>query len=112
MIQMRAKSSIREPITAPRTEPTMTPAQLEWDDDDDSPLIAVEDMMEHEEHEGNGKGILGEVVRVEDGGDDDDEDDEVESSAYAEVGAVIVDEPPKTGDTVRRIFFCIPLQHG
>jgi hypothetical protein len=72
----------------------------------------------------------GEVVRVEDGNDD-----EVEGSADAEVGVAMVekvrtdpgvvdrvvghgksdddsageDEPPKTGGTVPRIFFCIPF---
>jgi hypothetical protein len=60
MNQMRAKSNakscIREPITAPRTEPTRTPAQWEWDDDDgDSPLFADEDMMETGEMKGRGK---------------------------------------------------------
>jgi hypothetical protein len=72
----------------------------------------------------------GEVVRVEDGNDD-----EVEGSADAEAGVAMVekvrtdpgvvdrvvghgksdddsageDEPPKTGGTVPRIFFCIPF---
>jgi hypothetical protein len=56
MNQMREKSGIREPTTAPRTEPTRTQAQWEWDDDDDdSPLIADEDMMEMREIKGMGK---------------------------------------------------------
>jgi hypothetical protein len=66
MNQMRVKSSIKEvrgPITAPRTEPTMTPAWWEWNDDD-STLIADEDMMEDEGNEGNGESVVG-LVGVE-----------------------------------------------
>jgi hypothetical protein len=67
MDQMRSKSSIREPTTALRTEPTMTPARWEWDDDD-SPLIVDEDMMDDEGDERNGESVVGvvagEVVRV------------------------------------------------
>ena len=55
---MRARSSTREPTTAPRTEPTMAPARCEWDDDE-SPLIADEDMMEDEGDEGNGESVVG-----------------------------------------------------
>jgi hypothetical protein len=103
----------------------MTPARWEWDDDD-SPLIADEDMMEDEGDERNGKSVVGvvagEVVRVEDG-----DDEEVEGSADTEVGVAIMervrtdpelvgrdqmtiapeDEPPKTRH-VPRISFCIP----
>jgi hypothetical protein len=105
MNQMRAKSSIREPTTAPRTEPTMTPARWE-SDDDDSPLIAVEDMMEDEGDEGNGERVVGvvagKVVRVEDG-----DDDEVEGSADAEVGVAMVEkvrtDPELVGREVGRL---------
>jgi hypothetical protein len=110
----------------------MTLARWEWDDDDSS-LVADEDMMGDEGDEGNGESVVGEVagevVRVEDG----DDDDELEGSADAEVGVEIVekirtdpelvgrvvgrsdddtaveDEPPKTEDTVPRISFCIPF---
>jgi hypothetical protein len=75
--------NIREPTTVPRTEPTMTPAPWEWDDDD-SLLIVDEDMMEDKADEGNGESVVGvvvgEIMRVE----DDDDDDEVEGSADAE----------------------------
>jgi hypothetical protein len=92
MNQMREKSSIREPTTAPMTEPTMTPARGNWGDDDyDSPLIADEDMMEDEGDEGNSEIVVGvfvgEVVRVEDG-----DDEEVEGKADAEVGVAIAEK--------------------
>jgi hypothetical protein len=90
MNQMRAKRSIRDPTTAPRIEPTMTPARWEWDDD--SPLIADEVVMEDEGDEGGGERVVdvvaGEVVRVENG----DDKDEVEGSADAEVGVAIVEK--------------------
>jgi hypothetical protein len=81
MNQMRRKRSIKEPTTAPRTEPTMTPARLEWDDDD-KPWVADEDITEDE---GDGERVAGEVVEIEDG-----DDDEVEGSADAEVGVAVV----------------------
>jgi hypothetical protein len=105
MNQMRAKRSIREPTTAPRTEPTMTPARWEWDDD--SPLTADEVKMEDEGDEGNGErvvGVVAEVVRVEDGdGDDDDDNDEVEGSADAEVGVAIVEKESTDPELVGRV---------
>jgi hypothetical protein len=108
MNQMRPKRSIREPTTAPRTEPTMTPARWEWDDD--SPLIADEDVVEDEGDEGNGERVVGvvagEVVRVEDGDDDDDDgddEDEVEGSADAEVGVAIVEKDRTDPELVGRV---------
>jgi hypothetical protein len=77
---MRASNvrEVREPSTAPGTEPTIL-ASARWErDDDDSPLIADEDIMEGEGDEGNGKSVVGmvvgEVMRVKDG-------NEVEGSA-------------------------------
>jgi hypothetical protein len=106
MNQMRAKSNIREPTTAPRTEPTMTPARWEWDAD--SPLIADEDVMEDEGDEGSGERVVGvvagEVVRVEDGDDDDDDDDEVEGSAEdVEVGVARVEKDRTDPELVGRV---------
>jgi hypothetical protein len=128
MNQMRAKSIIRELSSAPRTEPTMTPAWWGWDDDD-SLLIVGENMMEDEGDGGNGESVVGvvagEVVRVEDG--DDHDDNEVEGSTDAEVGVAMLekvrtdpelvgrvlgrsdgdtDEPPKTYYSVPRISLC------
>jgi hypothetical protein len=109
MNQMRAKSSNREPTTAPRTEPAMTPARWEWDDDD-SPLIGEVDLIEDEGDEGNEERVVGavagEVVRVEDGDDnddDDEDDDEVEGSADAEVGVAIVEKDKTDPELVGRV---------
>jgi hypothetical protein len=100
MNQMRAKRSIREPTTAPRTEPTMIPARWEWDDD--SPLMTDEVVMEDEGDEGNGERVVGvvacEVVRVEDG-----DDDEVEGSADAEVDVAIVEKDRTDPELVGRV---------
>jgi hypothetical protein len=103
MNQMRAKRSIREPTTAPRTEPTMTPARWEWDDD--SPLIADEVMIEDEGDEGSEERVVGvvagEVVRVE---DRDDDGDEVEGSAEdTEVGVAIVEKDGTDPELVGRV---------
>ena len=67
MNQMRVKSSIKEvrgPTTALRTEPTMAPAWWEWNDDD-STLIADEDMMGDEGDEGDGESVVCLVAGVE-----------------------------------------------
>jgi hypothetical protein len=101
MNQIRAKSKIREPTTAPRTEPTMTPARWEWDEFD-SPVIADEDVIEDEGDEGTGESVAGvvagEVVRAEEG----DDEEEVESSADAEVGVAIVEKDRTDSELVGR----------
>jgi hypothetical protein len=109
MNQMRAKSSRSEPITDPRTEPTMTPAW--WACDDDSPLIADEDKMECETDEGNEEGVVGEVeggevvevevkevIKAEDG-----DDDVVVGSADAGVGVAMVETVMTDPEVVGRI---------
>jgi hypothetical protein len=93
MHQMRKKSSSSEPTTDPRTEPTMTPAWLEWDD---SPWIADEDKMVDETDEGDEEGVVGEVaggevVKLEDC-DGDGDGDVVEGSTDTEVGVAMVEE--------------------
>jgi hypothetical protein len=77
-----------EKTAAPRTEPTIA-STAGVDDDDGSPWIADEDMMEDEGDEWNGESVVGvvmsEIVRIEDGDDGD-----VEGSADAEVAVAII----------------------
>jgi hypothetical protein len=93
MNQMRAKSSSSEPITDPRTEPTITPARWALDD---SPLMADEDRIEDETDEGDREGVVGEVVGREVVKVEDDDGDEVvvvvEGSTEEEVGVARVEE--------------------
>jgi hypothetical protein len=83
----------------------MIPARWEWEDDD-SPLIDEEVMMEDEGDEGGEERVVGavagEVVWVE-GGDDGDDNDDVEGSADAEVGVAIVEKDRTDPELVGKV---------
>ena len=104
MNQIRAKSSSREPTTDPRTEPTMTPACLEWDD---SPWIADEDKVEVETDEGSEEGVVGEVVRREvveiEDCDEDGDGDVVGGSTDEEVGVAMAEVDMTDPEVVRSV---------